>query len=161
MAKRPRKSDARPDPTLPAPAADPGVEAPPTRARRHAPEEDPPIRGFAVEAARLMGDLHCEDILVLDVRGISSVTDYLVIGSGTSDRQIRSIGGQVEDLAKSNGVARIGSEADGPARWVVLDFVDVIVHVFEPVTRAHYDLEMLWGDAPRVPWQRPPGTARR
>ena len=60
----------------------------------------------------------------------------------------------VDSLAKESGLKRFGRDEDGRASWIVVDFVDVVVHLFEPAARAHYDLEMLWGDAPRVHWQR-------
>ncbi len=112
------------------------------------------VRSFVIEAARLISDLHCEQVVVYDVRGISDLTDYIVIASGTSDRQIKGVASQVCDLAHSTGLERFGSERDADSTWLVLDFVDSIIHLFEPATRAHYDLEMLWGDAPQVIWQR-------
>ena len=122
--------------------------------RRHDPSEDARINAFAVAAARLLHDRHCQDILILDVRDLSDVTDFILIASGTSDRQISAVGTEVEDLAKHSDMGRFGREVDLPTTWLVLDFVDVIVHLFDPTTRAHYDLEMMWGDAPQVPWQR-------
>lgn len=116
-------------------------------------------RRFAVEAARLLKDDRCEDIKLLDVRGLSQVCDYLIIGSGTSDRQIRSTGDDVKDLASKMGCPVFRRNEDGATTWLVLDCVDVVVHLFEPNTRAHYDLEMLWGDAPRVSWERSAGEA--
>jgi len=133
------------------------AEMEPAEALRHnPPTERPaePARGFAVEAARLMADLRCEDVVVFDVRGRSEVTDFIIIASGTSDRQIKSIGRRVAEVAQEFGLDRLGTERDGDAKWLVLDFVEVMVHLFEPVTRAHYDLEMLWGDAPKVRWRR-------
>ncbi|MEX0777367.1 MAG: ribosome silencing factor [Phycisphaeraceae bacterium] len=111
-------------------------------------------RKFAVEAARMMTDYHCEDALVLDVRGKSDVTDYIVIVSGTSEVQIRSVGHRVMELAKEMGLSAYTKSPGGSGKWVVLDYVDVIVHVFDPVTRGHYDLEMMWGDVPQVRWRR-------
>jgi ribosome-associated protein len=111
-------------------------------------------RRFAVACARLLKDRHCEDILVLDLRQRSDVTDYLVIGSGTSDRQIRSIADEVRALAQAQALPVFGRAADASAQWIALDFVDAVVHLFAPAARAHYDLEMLWGDAPRVTWRR-------
>ena len=109
---------------------------------------------FAVEAARLLADSHCEDVVVFDVRGLSQLTNFVLIASGTSDRQMKAVGHHVEELGQAHGMERLGQERDESTTWIVLDFIDVMVHLFEPVTRAHYDLEMLWGDAPRVPWPR-------
>jgi ribosome-associated protein len=115
---------------------------------------DETIRTFALEAARTCHDLHCEEVLVLDVRGLSQITDYILIASGTSDRQIRSVAHDLEKLGAEHGLKRFGSERDERTLWVVVDFVDVVVHLFEPATRGHYDLEMLWGDAVQVKWRR-------
>lgn len=111
-------------------------------------------RAFAIEAARLVVGLHCEDVLIFDVRGLSPVTKYIVIASGTSDRQIKSVGGDVADLGAEHGFERYGSDRDGASTWMVVDLVEVMVHLFEPVARGHYDLEMMWGDAPQVQWRR-------
>lgn len=125
-----------------------------TRGRARDPKEARQIRKFAVEAARLAADLHCENILVLDVRGLSDVTDYILIASGTSDRQILSVAQHIEDLARELGTGLLGHELESPGSWVVMDFVDVVIHLFDPPVRAHYDLEMLWGDAKAVRWRR-------
>ncbi|MEQ9453910.1 MAG: ribosome silencing factor [Phycisphaeraceae bacterium] len=114
---------------------------------------DAPSRKFACFSARLLSELHCEDVLVFDVRGISQITDYLVLASGTSDRQLRGVSGRVVELAKEHDIERFGTETDTDSTWRVIDFSSVMVHLFEPVTRAHYDLEMLWGDAPQIRWR--------
>jgi ribosome-associated protein len=111
-------------------------------------------RKFAVDAARLLKDRHSENILVLDVRGRSDVADYLVLATGTSDRQINSAADDVRELAEAAKLPVFGRDRDRLSQWVAMDFVDVVVHLFAPVARAHYDLEMLWGDAPRVIWRR-------
>lgn len=127
-------------------------------------DDDPPVdrpipqkeeaQQFAVAAAKLLSDYDCADIRVLDVRGVSPLTYYLVIASGTSDRQLRSLLKQVAGLGEQQGFERFGDDKDEAATWMVADFVEVMVHLFEPNTREHYDLEMLWGDAPAVDWQR-------
>lgn len=109
---------------------------------------------FAVEAARMCRDDHCEDVVLMDVRAVSAVTDYIVVASGTSDRQMRSVQRHVEELGASLGNPAVRTSSDDRATWLIADFVDVVVHLFEPGTRSHYDLEMLWGDAPRVAWER-------
>ncbi|MBB6430230.1 ribosome silencing factor [Algisphaera agarilytica] len=111
-------------------------------------------RLVAVEAARLVSDLRCEDIVVFDVTGMSQVTNFIVIASGTSDRQIKSVGSEVADLGAQHGFDRYGSDRDAASTWCVVDLVEVMVHLFEPATRGHYDLEMMWGDAPQVKWRR-------
>lgn len=109
---------------------------------------------FAAAAARLLNDYKCADILVFDVRGVSPITNFIVIASGTSDRQIRSLAKHVADLGEQTGFDRYGDDADKAATWLAIDFVEVMVHLFEPETRGHYDLEMLWGDAPEINWRR-------
>lgn len=109
---------------------------------------------FAAAAARLLNDYKCTDILVFDVRGVSPITNFIVIASGTSDRQIRSLAKHVADLGEQSGFDRYGDDADKAATWLAIDFVEVMVHLFEPETRSHYDLEMLWGDAPEINWRR-------
>lgn len=112
-------------------------------------------RTLAIECARLVRDDKCEEVQLLDVRGLSQVTDYLIIASGTSERQMRSVLQHVDELGGKHGYSSYRSHSDDRSTWLLLDFVDVVVHLFEPNTRAHYDLETLWGDAPRVEWERP------
>ncbi|MEM9414007.1 MAG: ribosome silencing factor [Planctomycetota bacterium] len=116
--------------------------------------DDAKARGLAAQIAQMLDDFDCTDVLVYDLRAVSPITSYIVIASGTSDRQIKALGSRATDLAESLGVERYGSDTDQTTRWVVLDFVDVMVHLFEPETRAVYDLEMLWGDAEQVDWRR-------
>ena len=111
-------------------------------------------RALVVEAARLLHNRHCEEVIAFDVSQLSQLTDYILIGSGTSDRQMRSIEDEMIALFGTHGLQTYGSERDPNTTWFVLDFVDVMIHLFEPNTRAHYDLEMLWGDAPKVHWQQ-------
>ncbi len=111
-------------------------------------------RAFAVDAARLMADRHCEDICVIDVRGLSQVCDFVLIGTGTSDRQMQSVGRELEDLGASSDQKPFRSHSDSDTTWIVIDFVDVVAHLFEPGRRAYYDLETLWSDGARIDWQR-------
>ncbi|MEM1329515.1 MAG: ribosome silencing factor [Planctomycetota bacterium] len=119
----------------------------------------PAARDFAIAAARLLRDNKCEGVVVLDVRGKSTVTDYIVIGSGTSDRQMRSTLEDVGELGEGMGLPAARLNEDDRAVWLLADCVDVVVHLFEPNTRAHYDLEMLWGDAGRVEWSDKPTSS--
>ena len=124
-------------------------------ARAAAGKRQREARKFAIAAARLAADLRCEDILLFDVRGLSDVTDYIMLGTATSDRQIKSVGEDIEELGAEQQFQRFGREIDTATTWLVLDFVDVVVHLFDAPTRAHYDLEMMWGDAPKLRWRRP------
>ena len=92
-----------------------------------------------------------EDVVILDVRELSSVTDYFVIVSGTSEPHLRAIVDEITDKLKDEHELR-PKAIDGTlqAAWVVLDYFDVIIHVMRQDVRERYDLETLWGDAPRV-----------
>lgn len=111
-------------------------------------------RKLAVEAARTAEDRNCEEILVLDLREISPVTDYFVICTGTSGRQMRSAAEEITARARTLGenVWHVAGMEAGD--WILLDFVDVVVHLFDPDLRHYYDLELIWGEAPRVRWRR-------
>lgn len=113
------------------------------------------VRSFAIEAARLLLDNKCSDIVVLDVTRISNMSDYIIVASGTSDRQMLSSGDDVAKLGEQKNYRAFRSDMDQRSTWIIVDFVDVVVHIFEPNTRAHYDLEMLWADADRLEWERP------
>ena len=131
----------------------------PATQRHDASPED--VQQFAIDAALTLRDAKCEHLTVLDVRGLSPVTDYLVIGSGTSDRQMLGALAQVTDLAKHRDHPSLGTSKDDRATWLLADFVDVVVHVFEPNARAHFDLEMLWGDARPIAIPDGPGPNLR
>lgn len=90
-----------------------------------------------------------QDVTVLDLQGISSATDYFVIASGSSDVQVKAIAEHVVEELKKEGVRVQHAEGMNTGRWVLLDYIDFVVHVFHPQARAFYQLENLWGDAPR------------
>src|SRR5262249_27820330 len=108
-------------------------------------------RKLALLCRELADNKKAEDIVILDVRELSSVTDYFVIASGTSEPHLRAIVDEITDKLRDEHHLRPKS-VDGTLRtaWVVLDFFDVIVHVMRGDVRERYDLETLWGDAPRV-----------
>lgn len=89
-------------------------------------------------------DLKGRDIVTIDVRGLTSVTDYMVFCSGTSNRHVKSLADNVEIEAKKRGAHLLGTEGQQEGEWVLVDFGDVIVHVMLPETRAFYDLERMW-----------------
>jgi len=100
-------------------------------------------------AAELAHELKARDVIGLDLRGISSATDYFLIASGRSDVQVRAIAEHVVEELKSEGVRPMHVEGLQGGRWVLLDYIDFVVHVFHPHARDFYQLESLWGDAPR------------
>lgn len=112
------------------------------------------VRSFAIEAARLIADLKCSDVVVLDVHGQSQVCDYIVIGSGTSQRQMRSLADDLSDLGKTMDMRAFRTNRDDGTTWIVVDFVEVVVHLFEPDQRLYYDLELMWSQAKRIDWAR-------
>lgn len=104
--------------------------------------------------ARVAADNKGRDILVLDMRGITPLYDFFVIATGASRRQIHTIAEEIDARLREEGDRRIGIEGYEASRWVVEDYGDVVVHVFDEPTRAYYALEELWGDAPRIDWER-------
>ena len=116
------------------------------------PKKKDTARELAVAAARLAHERNCEQIVVLNLREISPVTDYFVICTGTSDRQMRAVADEIAQYGKSIGqrVWHVAGTESG--QWIVLDFVDVVVHLFDQVHREYYDLELIWGASPKVRW---------
>lgn len=115
-------------------------------------------REFAIELARIAHDARAEDIVVLDLRGLTSIADYFVICTGTSERQMQTVADHADDFAARVGQKRYGLAGYETARWILADYVDVVLHIFDRPRRQYYDLELLWGDAPRVEWQRDDAT---
>lgn len=111
-------------------------------------------RAFAIAAARMCKDDKCDDVLVLDVSKIRQDVDFIVLASGTSDRQMRSVLQHLEEHGNKMNTPAVRTSKDDRATWLLADFVDVVVHLFEPNTRAHYNLEMHFADAPKVAWER-------
>ena len=105
---------------------------------------------LALAAAKIAAERHCTEIVVLDLKGISPATDFFVIATGTSDRQMRTVADEISEAARELGFSRFGRAGYEKARWILLDFVDVVVHIFNSEYRDYYDLEMLWGDAKRL-----------
>ncbi|MGH8508450.1 MAG: ribosome silencing factor [Gammaproteobacteria bacterium] len=90
-------------------------------------------------------DIKAFDIEVLDVRQMTSITDFMVIASGRSNRQVKAMAGKVVEAARAAGIKPLGIEGEGQAEWVLVDLGDVVVHAMQPATRAFYQLEKLWG----------------
>lgn len=143
MAKRTRASkDARistlvPETNVPRPK--------PTRPTQQA-------RQFAIESACVMASDHCEDVVILDLVGISPICDYFVIGTGTSDRQLRAVADHLKEMAAQKGEKPFGVAGYEEGTWIVVDFVDVVFHLFDAERRVYYDLDSLWGDREKIPW---------
>ena len=112
--------------------ASPGVELPPELER----------------AVELASDRKGADLLVLDLRGLSDATDYFLLVTGTSDIHVRSIAENILEELKKEDVRPSHVEGLRSGRWVLIDYIDFVIHIFHPAARAFYQLERLWGDAP-------------
>ena len=110
------------------------------------PLEDLPEE--VARAAELALDRKAENVIALDLRGVSSATDFFVLATGNSDIQVRAIAEHIVEELRKDGLRPLHVEGLDRARWVLLDFVDFVVHVFHPLAREFYQLELLWGDAP-------------
>lgn len=115
------------------------------------------------DAVRRGGELalerKAEDVVIMDLRGISSATDHFVIASGNSDIQVKAIANHILDELKKVGERPDHVEGLESGRWVLMDYINFVVHVFHPRAREFYQLEGLWGDAPRVVVEEESGTA--
>lgn len=111
-------------------------------------------------AAELALERKAEDVMALDLRGISTATDFFLLATGNSDIQVRAISENIIEEMKKEGVRPNHVEGIQGGRWVLIDYIDVVVHVFHPSAREFYHLEELWGDAPRRVYDpAPPGGA--
>ncbi|MGI8792148.1 MAG: ribosome silencing factor [Acidimicrobiales bacterium] len=112
------------------------------------------VRTWIVEAARAADDKQGSDTIILEVGPILAITEAFVITSGSNPRQVRTIADEVEDRVKAiGGPAPLRIEGLDDARWVLIDYGDFVVHVFNAEVREYYELERLWGDAARMEWQ--------
>ncbi|HET6412313.1 MAG TPA: ribosome silencing factor [Anaeromyxobacter sp.] len=114
-----------------------------------APPESDEARPTALAIARAALDKKGEDVIVLDVRGLTSYADYFVVVTADSDRQAGAIADHVEQTMKGRGVSKVGVEGYESGRWILVDYGDVVAHVMNRESRGFYDLEGLWADAPR------------
>lgn len=108
---------------------------------------------LALAAAKTADNNRGQDVVVLDVRKLTSMFDYFVIASGTSRRQIHAMSEEIDDkLEKELGDQRMGIEGYAESQWVLLDYGSVVIHLFEGETREYFALEELWADGERVDW---------
>jgi ribosome-associated protein len=107
---------------------------------------------LAQRAATILLDRKGNDVVLLSLKGVSDMTDYFLIASGTSDTHVRALGNAVvEDMKKETGQMAHHVEGLSQGRWVLLDYVDFVVHVFHPTLRNFYQIERLWADAEVIP----------
>ena len=109
-----------------------------------------PGESIARRAAALASELKASDIVVLDLRGVTDMTDFFVIASGTSDTHVRAVAEHIQAGLKDAGVSTTMTEGLTQGRWALLDYTDCVIHVFHPTLRQFYQLERLWGDAKPV-----------
>ncbi|MEK0430717.1 MAG: hypothetical protein RL139_521 [Gemmatimonadota bacterium] len=105
----------------------------------------------AKRAAAVLADHKANDVTLLDLRGVTDMADYFLVASGTSDTHVRATAHHVMDTLKAEGLPVHSVEGLEQGRWVLLDYVDFVVHIFHPTLRSFYQLERLWGDAPALP----------
>ena len=104
----------------------------------------------ARRAAQILLDNKANDVVMLDLRPVTDMADFFIVASGTSDTHVRATAGHVVETLKKEGIRVHSVEGMEQGRWVLLDYVDFVVHVFHPTLRSFYQLERLWGDAPAV-----------
>jgi len=109
---------------------------------------------FALAAAEMASNTRADEIVVLDLRGRSPVTEFFVIATGTSPRQMRTVAEEIQDLGKQMGFKAWQTSGFESARWILVDCVNVVAHIFDGDSRDFYDLELLWGDCPRIDWRK-------
>ena len=104
--------------------------------------------------SQIIADKKAMDVVVLDMADASSITDYFLICSGGSQRQVQAIADAIDEQLKQTGTTSLGVEGYREGHWILMDYGDVIVHVFSQETRDFYDLERLWGNAPKIDLSR-------
>ena len=119
------------------------------------PDPVVPGRDIAIAAARAASAKQAADVVILDVGPIIAITDFFVICSGASERQTRTLVEEIEKAVRELGEKPVRREGEQDAGWWLLDYVDVVVHVFAEEEREYYDLERLWSDAAHVEWEEP------
>jgi ribosome-associated protein len=121
-------------------------------AAAHTPEQRRSL-DHACRCALAADDSRGQDTVVLDLTGVTPIVDFFVIATANSGRQMRAIADAVTQTLRATGSRRIGKEGVDGSTWLLLDYGDIVLHVFSPEARAQYDLEHLWADAPRIDWK--------
>lgn len=113
----------------------------------------------ALISAEAADEKKAYDILILDLRGLTDIADYFLVCSCSSSTQVGAVSDRIGEMLAGIGIRPSHIEGLSEARWVLMDYGDVVVHIFDEETRAYYRLEKLWGDAPRVPLPLKAGTS--
>jgi ribosome-associated protein len=106
------------------------------------------VRKLALEAAQLAIDKKATNVKLIDLRAVTAITDYFIVASGSSDTQIKAIADHIIAEMRKHGIAPWKSEGWEAKQWIIIDFVDLVVHIFHESAREFYNLERLWADAP-------------
>jgi ribosome-associated protein len=113
-------------------------------------EKEREVEAKVLLCINTMLEKKAKDIIVINIKALSSFTDYFVISSGTSDRQVKALASVIQESLKRSGILPLGVEGEMYGKWVLIDYDDVVVHIFQEPVRAFYDLERLWPEAPRM-----------
>jgi len=117
---------------------------------RLAKKKEPDSRARALLCINASLEKKAKELVILNVSGISSFADYFILCSGTSDRQVRAIAAAIQENVKKAGMLPLGVEGEAGGKWILLDYDDVIIHIFLESVRTFYDLERLWSETPRM-----------
>jgi len=112
-------------------------------------KREPDSRARALRGVNAALEKKAKDLVILSVKEISAFADYFIICSGTSDRQVRAIAAAIQENLKAADILPLGVEGEAAGQWVLMDYDDVVIHIFLDPVRTFYDLERLWSDAPR------------
>ena len=113
-------------------------------------KKEPDSRTRVLRCINAALEKKAKDLVILNVKEISAFADYFIICSGTSDRQVRAIAAAIQENLKTADILPLGVEGEAAGQWVLMDYDDVIIHIFLDPVRAFYDLERLWSEAPRM-----------
>ena len=113
-------------------------------------KKEPDSRTRVLRCINAALEKKAKDLVILNVKEISAFADYFIICSGTSDRQVRSIAAAIQENLKTADILPLGVEGEAAGQWVLMDYDDVIIHIFLAPVRTFYDLERLWSEAPRM-----------
>ena len=113
-------------------------------------KKEPDSRTRALRCVNAALEKKAKDLVILNVKEISAFADYFIICSGTSDRQVRAIAAAIQENLKTADILPLGVEGEAAGQWVLMDYDDVIIHIFLDPVRTFYDLERLWSEAPRM-----------
>jgi len=118
-------------------------------------------KDLALRCAHLLDEKRVRDLVIFEVGSVLQIVDYFIIGTGSSPRHVQRTADYVMEKLAECGLKPLGVEGYEQGRWVLFDYGDVVVHLMLEEARQYYNLELLWGDRPQVPWKPDPGQAER